>query len=459
MQHSQALLQELLQTAKLPTSLADTATITGNDPILPSPFLIGTAGAAALAAVGVTAAQCVELKTGQRPTVNIAVRDAAIAQRSHNYVRVLEKPIADLWSPISGFYRTRDQRWVQLHCNFPNHRLGVVKFLQCDDTKEAVTTAMLQHDALFLETELSARGLCAAMIRAPEEWAATPQAQAVAALPLFEITKIADTPPKPLPAGEMPVAGIRVLDLTRVIAGPVVGKLLAELGATVMRIASPNLPAIEPLVIDTGFGKYSAFIDLNNHDNQHAFDQLLPETDVFVQAYRPGGLAAKGYSTERIAAMAPGCILVDLSAYSHVGPWAQRHGYDSLVQSATGIAATQGSLEQPQHLPAQSLDYLTGYLGAFAILTALRRRALEGGSYHIRLSLLQTAHWFTALGRVDNFAQCRNPSRDDIIADLEQVATPFGTVEHLKPLDLLSNFIERSIRPTVPLGHDAPCWP
>jgi crotonobetainyl-CoA:carnitine CoA-transferase CaiB-like acyl-CoA transferase len=405
------ILTGLLKQANFPETLASIAHISGEDPVLSSPFLIGTAGATALAALGIAAEQLQQAKTGETQEISISTYEAALAQRSHMYIRVLEKEIAELWSPISGFYQTRDQRWIQLHCNFPNHRLGVVEFLQCADDKEAVTQAILQHEALALETALSEQGLCAAMVRSPEEWAQHPQAQAVAQLPLFEITKIADAPAKSLPAGDYPLSGIKVLDLTRVVAGPVCGKSLAEFGATVMRIASPHLPAIEPLVIDTGFGKLSAFVDLNNTEDKTKFNALLKDADVFLQAYRPGGLAERGYTPSAIATMAPGCIIVELSAYSHVGPWAQRHGYDSLVQSATGIAATQGSLQKPQHLPAQSLDYITGWLAAFAAMVALKRRATEGGSYHVRLSLAQTAHWFKNLGRVEQFADCKNPTR------------------------------------------------
>ena len=453
------ILKNLLKIAQLPETLSNIAHISGSDPVLPSPFLIGSAGAAALAALGIAAEQLQKEKTGQTQEISISTYEAAIAQRSHLYVRVLGKEIPNLWSPISGFYQTLDQRWIQLHCNFPNHRLGVVEFLQCADDKESVAKAILQHDALTLETELSVRGLCAAMVRSPEEWEQHPQGQAIAQLPLFEITKIADSPAKPLPQGDYPVSNIHMLDLTRVIAGPVCGKMLAEFGATVMRIASPHLPSIEPLVIDTGFGKLSAFIDLDNHDDRKKFEALLKNTDVFLQAYRPGGLAQKGYSPDTIAKLAPGCIIVDLSAYSHVGPWAKRHGYDSLVQSATGIAATQGSLAKPQHLPAQSLDYLTGYLAAFAVIVALKRRSTEGGSYHIRLSLAQTAHWFKNLGRVEQFLECKNPGRDDVIDYLEQAETPFGTVEHLKPVLKLSKTPPKIFLPAVPLGFNKPEWP
>lgn len=447
------------KTADLPAALVNIADISGTDPVLPSPFLIGSSGAAALAALGIAAEQLQQQKINQSQEVSISTYAAAIAQRSHMYVRVLEKEIADLWSPISGFYQTRDQRWIQLHCNFPNHRLGVVEFLQCADDKESVASAVLQHDALFLETELSARGLCAAMVRSPEEWTQHPQAQAIAQLPLFEISKINDAPVKPLPSGDYPLSNVRVLDLTRVIAGPVCGKMLAEFDASVIRIASPHLPSIEPLVIDTGFGKLSAFIDLDNSEDRKKFDELLKEADVFLQAYRPGGLAEKGYRPSAIAKKSPGCIIVELSAYGHVGPWSQRHGYDSLVQSATGIAATQGSLTKPQHLPAQSLDYLTGYLAAFAVMVALKRRSIEGGSYHIRLSLAQTAHWFKSLGCVKQFANCKNPLREDVNDYLEQIATPFGRVEHLKPVLQLSKTSPKAFLPAVPLGYNQPEWP
>jgi crotonobetainyl-CoA:carnitine CoA-transferase CaiB-like acyl-CoA transferase len=226
----------------------------------------------------------------------------------------------------------------------------------------------------------------------------------------------------------------------------------------VLQITSPYLPSILPLVMDTGFGKYAASLDLTESADRQTLLGLVENADVFVQAYRPGGLAAKGFSAEALAK--PGIIYVELSAYSHQGPWAHRHGYDSLVQTATGIAHEQSEGQaKPQHLPAQSLDYLSGYLAAFATLEALRRRATEGGSYLVRLSLAQTGHWFNALGRVrTDFKHCKNLSTEDIKEKLVETATPFGRLQHLAPVLKLSETPPLIGRGSVPLGSDPAVW-
>ena len=433
--------------------------ISGQDPILPSPFLIGEAGAAALAAAGQAAVNLWQLKTGRLQNVSISVRNAAIAQRSHAYLKKLAGDTPELWSPFSGFYETQDHRWVQFHCNFPHHQQGVLDFFQCPADKEKLGQAVKQFAGHDIEQRLNDQGLCVSLLRTPQEWQAHPQAQAVAKLPLFEIIKIGDSPKEALPAGSEPLSHIRVLDLSRVLAGPTTGKLLAQLGADVLRISAPELPFILPLVMDTGFGKRNAYLDLNDAHQKQSLMDLVKTGDVFLQAYRPGALSARGFSPEALAKVRPGIIYVDLSAYSHVGPWANRHGYDSLVQTTTGIAHEQtAGAAKPQHLPAQSLDYITGYLAAFVIMEALRRRATEGGSYWIRLSLLQTAHWLNNLGRVKNFESCKNPSAEEIADLLETVDTPFGTLQHLKPLLQLSETPLRDRTPPQPLGSSPAEW-
>ncbi len=453
-------LNSILKTANITTPSLDNIIIEGKDPILPTPFLLGEAGGAALAAIGYMAAELWYLKTKRQQTVHITVRDAAICQRSHCYLTIVDGETPALWSPISGFYQTQDHRWIQLHCNFPHHKTGVLKFLNCKDDKTSVQNAIKQWDAEKLETELSNLSLCAAMIRSPTEWHASEHYQATAALPLFDIIKIGDSDPEPLPTGSMPLSGIKALDLTRVISGPVCGKTLAEHGATVMRVSSPNLPFIPPLVMDTGQGKLSTYLDLRQAADKTTLNNLIKTADVFSQSYRPGAMDEMGYSPRALAKLRPGIIYVSLSAYSHVGPWANKHGYDSLVQSATGIVHEQSNGKTPQHLPAQSLDYITGFLSAFATMLALKQRALHGGSYLIRVSLLQTAHWLQNLGRVKGeYSQCQLPQKADVTDLLIEQDSAFGRLQYLKPVLKLSETQPFYAFPSVPLGTDKPLWP
>ena len=450
-------LSRILNTVQVPLHGLGRINFTGCDPVLPSPFLIGEAGAAAINACGYAASELWCLKTGRMQQISIDLRCAAMAQRSHDYLQVLDGKKEDLWSPLSGFYQTKDNRWIQFHCNFPHHRLGIINFLRCADHRASVSDAVKKWDAFHLENELSQRGMCVAVVRTPEEWEAHSQSQAISQLPLMEILPIGVSSPEPMKGGCRPLSGIRVLDLTRVIAGPICGRTLAEQGADVMLISSPKLPFISSLVIDTGHGKYSAYLDLEKIEDRQQLIKLIQQSDIFSQAYRPGGLAAKGFSPEDLMRIRPGIIYISLSAYSHIGPWAMRRGFDSLVQSATGIVYEQtAGKDKPQHLPAQSLDYITGYLAAFGAMEALRRRALYGGSYLVRVSLAQTAHWFKSLGRT---IPCNNIPTQEMIRDLLiRSNTPFGQLEYLKPVLKMSETQPYWDKTTVPLGTHPPEW-
>lgn len=453
------LLEQLLNYLKQPAADLSAIHIEGSDPMLPSPFPLATAAAAAQAAIGFLINELWYLKTKRYQNITIKLQDVAAALLSHTYIKINGEPPTGLWDPLSGFYQTQDQRWIQLHCNFPNHRQGVVNFLKCADERSAVESVIKNWAALELETQLSDLGLCASMVRTPLEWQTHSQGQAIAQLPLLEIIKIADSEPKPLSIGKRPLSGIKALDLTRVIAGPVCGKILAEHGADVLYVSSPNLPAIEPLVIDTGFGKRSTYLDLNQTQDHQQLLDLIKDADIFSQAYRPGGLAAKGFAPAELAQINPHIICIDLTAYSHAGPWAKKHGYDSLVQCATGIVSEQSTGEKPTHLPAQALDYIGGYLAAAGALAALKRRTLEGGSYLVRVSLAQTAHWLKSLERVAYDPQLvKAPTTSEISHLLAKTPSPFGELEHLLPVLKLSETPAYWDKPPMPLGTHKAQW-
>jgi crotonobetainyl-CoA:carnitine CoA-transferase CaiB-like acyl-CoA transferase len=249
-----------------------------------------------------------------------------------------------------------------------------------------------------LEEALIAADTCAALVRTPQEWIDHPQQQAVAGLPLLEILRIGDSPAEPLPEAERPLSGVRVLDLARILAGPVATRTLAAHGAEVLQVSAGHLPNVDQLVIDTGFGKRSTRLDLRQRRDNDTLKALLKEADVFLQAYRPGALDTLGMAPAELAAIRPGVIYVTLSAWGHEGPWSHRRGYDSLVQSATGIAWECARDAIPGTLPAQVQDHACGYLAAFGTMVALARRATRGGSYLVRVSLAQTGHWFRGLG-------------------------------------------------------------
>jgi len=454
-------LRDILTTVNRPLSGADAYEILGQDPVLPTHFRIGTAASAALAAVGLAAADIWETRTGKRQKVTVDTRTAALVMRSERYLRIDGNEPQDPWAEISGVYRTGDGRWIQLHCNFPHHAAGVLEVLDCPESKPAVAEAVATWDAQALEDRLAEKGMCARVLRSPEEWAAHEQARAIAELPLMEIVKIGDGEPQPLPPGDKPLSGVRGLDLTRVLAGPVSGKLLAGFGADIMRVAGPHLPYSAPLAIDTGFGKLSTHLDLRESADRDKLMALTKDADIFTQAYRPGAIAARGFSPEALAEARPGIVCVSLCAYSHAGPWRDLRGFDSLVQTASGISY-EGGEGKPGPLPAQALDHVTGFLAAFGAMVALNRRMKEGGSWLVRLSLAQTGRWINGLGRLGTIADARklpDPKIEDVQDLVMETDSPFGHLRNFKPPIDMSETPMAWTRPPVPLGTHAPVWP
>jgi crotonobetainyl-CoA:carnitine CoA-transferase CaiB-like acyl-CoA transferase len=442
----------------------------GDEPQLPSSFHVGAIASATIAAQALAAAETWHLRTGRTQHVEVEMRQALAMFRSERFLSVDGKPPADPWSPIAGYYQAGDGRWIQLHTNFPHHRDGVLRVLQCADSREAVAQAISQWRAEELDRRLGDEGLCAALVRSPQEWQLHPQAAAIASLPLFEIERIGDAPPEMAGAHgardatpTRPLQGVRVLDLSRVIAAPVAGRTLAQHGADVLAVSAAHLPNIAPLVIDMGRGKRSAGLDLRNEAERDVLKALVCDADIFLQAYRPGALAARGFSSEALAALRPGLIHVTLSAYGHAGPWAGRRGFDSLVQSATGIAWSEGQaagLDKPGKLPCQALDHATGYLAAFGAMVALQRRAVEGGSWLVRVSLAQTGRWLQSLGAMEGglASPAREFDKAEIAGWMHAMASPFGRVAAIAPVERMSETAPRFDLPPVPLGTHAPSW-
>ena len=440
----------------------ESVTLTGSDPVLPSSFRIGTAAQAAIAASALAASEIWRAKTGRRQSVTVDMRHAAIEFRSERYLRVAGGHPTTLWDPIAGLYRTRDGRPARLHTNFRHHRDAILALLGCEATREAVQAALNNWDAFDFETAATDRGGVAAALRSPAEWAAHPQAQAVAGLPVLTIERIGAAPPRPLPAGPRPLSGLRVLDLTRIIAGPVGGRTLAAHGAEVMLIAGPGLPAIDWLVKDTGRGKLSGFADLTTEPGRATLKALLGEADIFLQGYRPGAIAAQGFSPEAAAEIRPGIVYVSLSAYGPAGPWAGKRGFDSLVQTASGFNHAEGEaagLGGPKELPAQALDHAAGYLLAFGAMTARLRQSREGGSWLVRVSLAQAGRWIWDLGRVETGFAAPDPGFDQVQDLLETSASGFGEMHAIRHAARLSETPAHWARPSVPLGTDPPEWP
>ena len=435
-------------------------TLNVKPPSLPSQFCVDTAATACIGATALGAAEVWRARTGQQQTVSVDSDHGALSYRSERYLRLngetVEHPV-----PAQSYFQDRNGRWVQLHMVYPHHRAGILQALALSDDRDAIAAKVAQSDAIELESQLGALGLPAYAQRSPDEWQAHAQAAALATLPLFELEQIGDAPPLELPANPQRILdGLRVLDLTRVIAGPVCGRSLTAHGADVMRIHPPHLTEVPGLLMDGGRGKRCANVNLKDTGDRAAFEHMLASTHVLVQGFRPGGIEELGYGAHALAERYPGLVHVSLSAWSHAGPWAARHGFDSLVQTATGISHAGGvaaGTNGPKPLPCQVLDHSSGYLAAFAVMAALQRRIEKGGSWRVRLSLAQTGRWFDGLGRVDA-QHIAEPSAAAIAARMQSMTTEFGELRSSLPVAQFSHTPPQWLSGPVPLGHNAPRW-
>jgi hypothetical protein len=402
------------------------------------------------------------LRSGQSQDVAVDMRHAIVECRSERYLRVDGKPPPPAWDAIAGIYKTRDQRFVRLHTNFRHHRDAVCKVLNCKPERDEVQAALMQWDGEAFETAAYAGGCVVAMMRSDQEWSDLPHAKALARLPLVSIEKIGEAAPKPWPAGDRPLAGVRVLDLSRVIAGPVAGRTLAVHGADVLLMSGPDLPAIPWLTIDTGRGKLTSFVELKSEQGRERLRELLASADIFSQGYRPKSIAALGFSPEDAAKISPGIVYVSLSAYGHAGPWAERRGFDSLVQTSTGFNHAEGQaagVDGPKELPAQMLDHATGYLMAFGAIMAKARQSREGGSWHVRVSLAQTGRWLWNLGRVADGFKTEDLKSEAVLPFIEEIPSGCGPLRSVTHSAILSRTPAFWPRPAMPLGSHPPQWP
>lgn len=443
--------------------------ITGTDPVFSTRFRIGEVCAAVLGGVGVAVNDIWELRTGQRQKASINVRHAAAALKSSSY---LQRPdsggvFRDVVNPDHEFMRsitqpwpTKDGRFVLTHFGLPNLKARMSKLLGLTEpTPESVAAAVAKWNALDLEQAIDENRVCGGMVRTNAEWLATPHGQVLAGKPIVEVIKIAESKPEPMPAGDRPLSGIRVLDLTRILAGPVCARTLAENGAEVLMVTAERLPQIPEHVIDTSHGKRSCFLDLSTSEGAAQLKALVKDADVFSQGYRPGMIGKLGFGPEELAALRPGIIYTTISCYGADGPFSHRGGWEQVAQTMTGICHDNNP-DRPHLLPAAACDYTTGYLGAYGVMLALARRAREGGSYHVRVSLCQSGMFIHRQGKVDY----QQPNMELSSAELDQIRIEskpphIGPLRHLGPVLRMSETPPRWIRPTPKLGGDKAEWP
>ncbi|WP_328893198.1 CoA transferase [Streptomyces sp. NBC_00236] len=436
--------------------------------LLPARLPVRELARAAVAVCSLAAAELAARRTGG-PVPRVRTDDGAVATAfvSERHLRIDGRAPAS-FAPLSRFWRTADG-WVRTHANYPHHRarllgtLGLPADTADDLAVDAVAASFAGLRADGIEQAVYAAGGLAVAARTPGEWAVDPRRVALSGVPLVERERLDAAPVRRTAAlggtPLRPAAGLRVLDLTRVTAGPVATRTLALLGADVLRIDAPQLPESQDAHSDTGFGKRSVSIDLASGAGREVFDELLAGADVVVTGYRPGALDGFGLTPRSLAARRPGLVIGRLSAWGK-GPWAGQRGFDSVVQAATGIAVAEADPEEPDGppgaLPAQALDHGTGYLLAAAVLRALTEQHDEGGSRLATLSLARTAAWLT--DEIPATPDRTEPEHYDPRKWLTETDSPLGRLRHALPPVAFDGAPADWSRPPGPLGADAAVW-
>jgi CoA-transferase family III len=443
----------------LPADALNFAQLSGTDPVLPSSFAVGTAAQTSVAAAALAACEVGVARGQARQAVSVDLAHAALECTGWFSV---DGRVPEVWDKFSGLYQCLDG-WARIHANFAHHREGALRLMGLDPvsaTRSDAEHAMRLRGALEFEQAAADAGLVVAALRTFAQWDAHPQGGAVAAQPLITFERIGDAPPLALPAldaADRPLSGLRVLDLTRILAGPVCGRTLAAHGADVLLVNGPHLPNIGSIA-DTSRGKLSTLLDLRTIDGQQALEHLVEGSHVFVQGYRPGALASRHFGPQEVARFKPGIVYVSLSAYGEVGPWSGRRGFDSLVQTAMGFNDAEGRAAGtgPKPLPMQILDYATGHLMAYAACAALVRQQQQGGSWLVRVSLAQTGHWLRGLGRITNGFDAKRPEPAPF---LESLSSGFGELVAYRHSAQLARTPAHAVRPSMPPGSHPPQWP
>jgi hypothetical protein len=415
---------------------------------LPSRFRVSDLAAATIGVATLAAAELWAART-RRPLRAVTV-ERSLASAAFVCER-LQKPIGWTlpapWDPLAGDYETADG-WIRLHTNYSYHRDAVMRVLGVAEDKQRVATAVKSARATELESAVVAAGGCAAALRTMEAWAAHPQGAALAGDPLCD--RAARSAPPALSAeASAPLSGVRVLDLTRVIAGPVGTRYLAAFGAEVLRIDPPRFEEVAALLPETTRGKRCTALDLRAASDRSIWEKLVAGAHVLVHGYRPGAMEALGYSSARLRELNPGILIIRYDAYGWTGPWAARRGFDSLVQMSAGIAHPGGD-GRPTPLPAQALDHATGYLVAAAAC-----RALIDGSASALLSLARTARLLAELGTDGDPGA---PSLGDAAALLEPTDTAWGPMRQVPCPGRIEGFAVRWREAAGLLGRHEARW-
>jgi crotonobetainyl-CoA:carnitine CoA-transferase CaiB-like acyl-CoA transferase len=438
----------------------------GAEAVVPTPFRVATAAAAPLGLAAAAAAEIWRFRGGEKQAVNVDLSAAAASLVSHTILRRNGEAVPPhAHDPrTTGFFHSADARWLYLHGGLPHLARRTLDLLNAKNDENSVVEGVAKWNALALEDAMAFMGLTGAVVRSEEEWRATVQGRLVGA-PIV-IKKLGNAPPARLKDSADPLSDFRVLDLTRILAGPACSRVLSWHGAEVLNVRAERIPTIAGLDLVSMAGKRQTLLDLAKPADAETLRRLARNADIFVDSYRPGALAGLGFSPASLAHIAPGMIYVSISAYGHEGPWASRRGWEEVTQSATGLAVEQGAFMAarrhrreplPELIPAAVCDYVTGYLAVAGALAAVLKRIREGGSWLVETSLAATAEWLSSLGRIDAAAV---PDGWDPRAGLDQYLqsceTKEGRLEFLGPVVRMSK--TPPLRCSPPDHLDLPRW-
>jgi crotonobetainyl-CoA:carnitine CoA-transferase CaiB-like acyl-CoA transferase len=374
----------------------------GGEAQLPTPLCAATAAAAALGLGASAAAEIWRLRGGESQSIAVNLAAAAATLQAG-----LPSPFRD--HPLTGFYHSADRRWLFLHGGFDGAS-KLTDLLNADNEAGAILEGVSRWNGQALENAIVFMGLCGALEHTETEWRASVQGRALLAASPIMLRKIGDAPPLRLPASRLPLDGIRTLDPTAALAGPLCGQLLASYGADVLAIRHPRFENPSPFGLAGGAGKRTAMLDLTKPADAETLRRLARRADVFIDSWRPGALAKLGFTPAALAQLSPGIVHVTISAYGSEGPWSKRRGWEQDVQVASGLAAEQGAFagaknrrhdSQPELIGGHPCSVLAGQLAAAGALAALIRRIREGGSWRVSVSLAGAAIWLQSLGRLD----------------------------------------------------------
>jgi len=423
---------------------------------LPSSFAVTDLASASIGAAGQAVAQLIQQQTGRLPSISVDRRLASFWFSSS--IRPIGWDVPPLWDPVAGDYASADG-WIRLHTNAPHHRAAAERVLGTVVDRSEMAVNVAKWKAAELEQAIVDEGGCAAQMRSWQAWQSHPQGLAVNAEALVQRQTYENTLDTPwLGSAARPLAGLKVLDLTRVLAGPVASRFLAGLGADVLRIDSPtwNEPGVVP---EMTLGKRCARLDLKSPEGRQLFESLLKDADILFHGYRADALEQLGYTTSALQTLAPGLIDVSLNAYGWSGPWRNRRGFDSLVQMSSGIADAGMAWKQadkPVPLPLQALDHATGYLMAASAIQALSERLKFGRGGSARLSLARTAKLLVEAGQVPEQPALRAEEPGDQGLVVEQTA--WGQAHRLlAPLTISGTPLQWDLA-AGELGSHRPQW-